>query len=115
MVHRYAWLRFTLVGAAVAVAGCTSQAQMLANKQAMATQTALTRGKFELNCPAATASILSQEVTQPGVQGPLVSGIQRDEYTVGVEGCGKRSVYTVLCPEGGDNCFAADPGGRFSR
>jgi hypothetical protein len=99
--------------ATVALAGCTSQSQMLQNKQAMAIQTALSRGKFDLNCPQATGEILSSEVTQPALQGPWLSGIQRAEYTVGVSGCGQRTTFLVLCPQGGESCFAADPGARI--
>ena len=105
-------VRLVLV-ATVAVAGCATQTQMLDTKQDAAMQTALVRGKFDLSCPQATAQILSREVTQPAIQGPLDAGIQRAEYTVGVEGCGKRQTYLVLCPQGGESCFAGDPGGRI--
>jgi hypothetical protein len=97
----------------VVVAACATQTQMLDTKQDMAMQTALTRGKFDLSCPDATAQILSREVTQPAVQSPWISGIQRAEYTVGVEGCGKRQTYLVLCPQGGESCFAGEGGGRM--
>jgi len=39
-----------------------------------------------------------------------VSGIQRAEYTIGVKGCDKRETYVVICPEGGEGCYAAGPG-----
>ena len=100
--------------AALAVAGCATQAEFLQSKQAMALQTAASRGQFELNCPAATPTLLSQEVVQPALQGPWVQGIQRAEYTVGVAGCGVRKTFVVICPEEGDGCFAAGPG-RFIR
>ena len=102
-----------LMAAAVA-AGCATQSQLLDKNQAMAIQTATSRGQFELNCPAATGEILSREVVQPAFQGPMVGGLQRAEYTVGVAGCGKRTTFVVICPEGGDGCFAAGPG-RFTR
>jgi hypothetical protein len=105
-------VRLGLVAMA-AVAACATQTQMLDTKQDMATQTALTRGRFDLSCPQATAQILSREVTQPAINSPWISGIQRAEYTVGVEGCGKRQTYLVLCPQGGESCFAGDPGGRI--
>ena len=54
--------------------GCTSQAQFLANKQPTAIQAAVTRGQFEMNCPSATGQVLSQEVTQPAIQGPRPAG-----------------------------------------
>jgi hypothetical protein len=92
---------------------CQTQAQFLASKQNQALQTALTRGKFELNCPDATAQVLSSEVTQPALQGPMVAGIERGEFTIGVAGCGQRTTYVVACPEGGEGCFALDS--RFQR
>ena len=76
----------------------------------LAIQTAVTRGQFEMNCPAATGVILSREVVQPALQGPWVQGIQRAEYTIGVEGCNARKTYVVICPEGGSGCYAAGPG-----
>ena len=96
-------------------AGCVSQAQMLDNMQATAIQTAVSRGQFELNCPSATGTIISREMVQPAFQGAfMMNAIQRAEYTVGVAGCGKRTTFVVICPEGGDGCFAAGPG-RFVR
>jgi len=100
------------LGATLAVAGCASQSQFLASRQAMAVQTAVGRGQFELNCPQATGTVISQEVVQPALQGAWVGGIQRAEYTIGVAGCGQRTTFIVICPEGGEGCFAAGPG-RF--
>jgi hypothetical protein len=90
--------------------GCATQSQFLNTKQPMATETVLNRARFEMNCPTATATIISQEVIQPALQGPWVNGIQRAEYTVGVAGCGQRHTYVVICPEGGEGCYAAGPG-----
>jgi len=90
--------------------GCTTQAQFLQSMQMSAMQTALSRGQFEMNCPSATPTLISQEVVQPVLQGPYMNGIQRAEYTVGVAGCGQRKVFVVICPEGGTGCFAAGPG-----
>jgi len=98
----------------LAGAGCVSQGQFLDGKQAMAMQTAVSRGQFEMNCPAATGTVLSREVVQPALQGPLLNGIQRAEFTVGVVGCGKRTTFVVVCPDEGDGCFATGPG-RFLR
>jgi len=97
---------------AVAVTGCASQQQFLNTMQPTAMQTATAKGQFELNCPAAQPVLISREVVQPTLQGPWVGGIQRAEYTVGVEGCGRRQTYIVVCPEGGSGCFATGPG-RF--
>jgi hypothetical protein len=93
--------------------GCATQKQLLDTRQAGAVQSALQRGRFDLNCPAATATVLSRDYIQPAVQGPWVSGLQRVEYTVGVAGCNQRTTYVVLCQVGTDTCFAANPEGRF--
>ena len=98
--------------AVTVAAGCATQQQFLQSKQDMAVQTALNRGKFEMNCQEATAVIISREVVQPALQGPWVNGIQRAEYTIGVTGCGKRMTFIVVCPDGGEGCFATGPG-RF--
>jgi hypothetical protein len=70
-------------------------------------QAALARGKFEMNYPASTASVLSKEVIQPPVRGPYYVGPERAEYTIGVVGCGQRATYLALCPQDGNGCFAA--------
>jgi hypothetical protein len=90
--------------------GCATQQQMLDDKQAAAVQTAVKRGQFELNCPGATGEVISREMVQPALQGPWVGGVMRAEYTIGVKGCNERKTFVVICPEGGDGCFAAGPG-----
>ena len=85
-------------------------AQFLNNMQPMAVQNAEARGRFELNCPTAEATVLSREVVQPVPQGPFIgAGLQRAEYTVGVSGCGARKTFVAICPDGGDGCLAAGP------
>ena len=98
--------------AVVSLTGCVSQTKFLDSKQGLATETAISRGEFELNCPKAKPTIISREVVQPALQGPWVRGIQRAEYTIGVSGCDKRKVFIVICPDGGEGCYAAGPG-RF--
>jgi hypothetical protein len=98
----------SMLFAVLASAGCMSQAQFLASKQPTAIQAAVTRGQFEMNCPSATGQVLSQEVTQPALQGPIVQGEERGLFTIGVAGCGQRRVYQVFCPMGGDSCTALE-------
>lgn len=109
MMKRIAFLTAGVVALAMTT-GCVSQQQMLAAKQQKAMQTAASRGQFDMSCPSAEPILLSQEVTQPALQGPWVAGIEREEYTIGVQGCGQRRTYVVMCPQGGDNCFAANSG-----
>jgi hypothetical protein len=89
--------------AALIVSGCQTQAQILESEQGMATQVAVNRGRFELGCPQASGTILSSNLLQPVVWG----GLERAEYTVGVEGCGQRKTYIVVCQLGSISCFAA--------
>src|SRR6266478_5972143 len=97
-----------LFAAVLSTSGCaTQQQQQLQARQEGAVQTALQRGRFDLNCPAATATVLSRDYIQPAVQGPRFSGMTRIEYTVGVEGCNQRTTYVVICQEGTETCFAA--------
>ena len=94
-----------------ATAGCQTEQQMLQSSQGMAVQTALNRARFDMNCSSATGQVLSNNVSQPSIQGPLggtAYGVQRMEYTVGVTGCGQRRTYIVICPQGGAGCFAAE-------
>jgi hypothetical protein len=99
--------------AMLALSACASQAQILDNMQPMAVQNAEARGRFELNCPDAAPTVLSREMVQPVMQGPFMNmALPRAEYTIGVSGCGARKTFIVICPQGGDGCFAAGPG-RF--
>jgi hypothetical protein len=98
--------------AIVLVAGCASQSSFLDQKQAMAVDAALARGKFDLNCPAAQASVLSRQFIQAPMAGPRMAavGVDRAEYTVGVQGCNERGTYMVVCSQGTEGCVAGDRG-----
>lgn len=106
-------LKLLMVAALILPAGCAAvQTQFLDNKQDVAIQTAVSRAEFEMNCQEVRPVVISREVVQPALQGPFVNGISRAEFTIGVEGCGRRTTFIVVCPEGGEGCFAAGPG-RF--
>ena len=100
------------IGFALIGAGCASRSRLLAAMEPQAMQTAVNRAKFELDCSNATGTVISQEAVQPQIieawEGP--KGLERAEYTIGVNGCGKRKTFVVLCPVGGDGCFPAGPG-----
>ena len=84
--------------------GCAQNPEkILSDEKARAVQTAVQRGRFEMDCPKATGTVLSSNMLQPVVWG----GLERAEYTVGVEGCGKRSTYIVVCQIDSVSCFAA--------
>lgn len=91
----------------VLIAGCETQSQVVASKQPTATDVALQRGKFDLNCPGATATVLSNQYIQ--APGPMIANtVTRTEYTVGVSGCNQRATYIVVCSEGTSSCIAGD-------
>jgi hypothetical protein len=97
--------------ALVFTARCASQSEILAKQQPIALQTAIKRGQFDLNCPEATGEVLSSDYIQPAVQGGrwmAAEGVTRLEYTVGVQGCGKKEVFVVMCQYGTSTCFASN-------
>ena len=59
--------------AAVALVGCAGP-DLTVSMEPQAMQTALTRARFEMNCPAATGTVLQKQVMQPLIQGPYMRG-----------------------------------------
>jgi hypothetical protein len=86
--------------ALLALAACQT-APLTTVKQPLAVESALTRGKFELACPEATATVLSSQIIEPIVR---FGGYERAEFTIGVAGCGKRQTYIVVCADQTDGC-----------
>jgi hypothetical protein len=110
--NRFAFTTVAIVATvslALAAGGCATQQQLLDDKQSAAIQAATNRAGFEMNCPSAEGTVLSRTLLQPAIQGPLIAGQQRAEFTIGVSGCGQRREYVVICPEESDGCFAASP------
>ena len=91
--------------AALAAVGC-SQTPVIDSLQPDAIHTAQRRGAFELNCPGATAEVLSREIIQSPIMNPRFAPPERAEYTIGVSGCGQRTTYLVICADGGNGCVA---------
>jgi hypothetical protein len=108
-----AWMILMAIGVLALGEGCATTQQMLDRTQPIAMDTALRRGRFDLACPQATGVLLSDDFIQPAIQGPWVSGMERLEYTIGIEGCGKRTSIVVMCQEGSTTCFAANPNREF--
>lgn len=88
---------------ALGLAGCQTTDQQLDAEQQQAIQTAVSRVSFDMNCPSATGQVLSRQMIEPV---SIRFGVQRAEYTIGVEGCGQRQTIVVLCPQDGSGCFA---------
>ena len=90
------------------ISACVTEAQFLAQNAPSALNTALARGRFELNCPQASGTVLSQKITNINGIGMGMSmdgggGYEWTEYTIGVRGCGKSAVYEITCRDQ-DNC-----------
>jgi hypothetical protein len=91
----------------LAAAGCATT-PLTTQLQPQAIDFALQRARFDMNCPAATAQVLGSETIQPVLNGPLMMGQERAQFTIGVTGCGNRQSMVVICAQGGNGCFAAE-------
>ncbi len=99
----------TALIATTILAGCaTPPAQVLAGMEPQAIDTALQRGRFDLQCPSAEPTVLSRQLREPAVQTIRFAGIPHGIFTIGVSGCGKQMTFQVACPEGGYGCFSID-------
>ena len=88
---------------------CQSTQDFMTSMQPKALAAAEGRGKFELDCPSATAQVLNEQDVQPELRAVRFQAPDRAVFTIGVSGCGKRATYVVVCPDDGSrNCFAAD-------
>jgi hypothetical protein len=84
----------------LAAAGCASGPPFIDKMEPTATAKAESRARFDLNCPEAKGQVINREQLEPLAFG----GPVRAQYTIGVEGCGKRMTVVVLCSENGNQC-----------
>lgn len=97
------------------VAGCQSAGERLDEFQQAAVDAALQRARIDMNCPEATGTVVSRREISPdwkqsSAPVSIQVGYTRAEYTIAIDGCGKRATMTVVCDEGGRGC-AANPTG----
>jgi hypothetical protein len=89
------------------IAGCATDAQYMQKLKPQAVETAVNRGKFEMNCQQMTGEVISEDMLQPAIQGfYAMGGPERAEYTIGVAGCGQRATYIVICPLNQTGCWS---------
>ncbi|WP_228719768.1 hypothetical protein [Methylococcus geothermalis] len=74
------------------LAGCVTDAELLAENARIALQTAETRAARELNCPQAKAEIVTKKEVPGQPLGELYS-----EYGIRVNGCGRAVSYDIEC------------------
>jgi hypothetical protein len=84
------------------LAGCQSAGDggsldWLASLKPNAIKTAEARGQAELSCPGAKGAVLSAKEAPREYQGARFVTPQLGAFTVGVDGCGKRTSYLVVC------------------
>jgi predicted component of type VI protein secretion system len=99
----------------VLAAACQSTAERLDEFQQAAVDTALQRARTDLSCPEATGTVLSRREIEPdwkhsSAPVSIQVGYTRAEYTIAVDGCGKRATLMVVCDEGGSGCVASPAG-----
>jgi len=100
-----------LAVALAAASGCqTTDAYLNSNQQA-ALQAASSRGRFELNCQDIQTSVLSRKIINPA---PMMGGMWRAEYTIGVRGCDRQVVYITVCLDN-ENCNAVSDTGSVQQ
>ena len=107
------WL--SRAGVPALISACVTESQFLAQNAPSALNTALARGRFELNCPQASGTVLSQKVTYINGLGVGMGGgggYEWTEYTIGVRGCGKSAVFETMCRDQ-DNCNAFAGNGQI--
>ena len=78
-----ALLRTLPIAAAAAVCGCNN-VPLTTSLEPMAIQYTLKRAQFEMNCPQATATVLSKQTIEPPMGALRFGGIERAEFTIGV-------------------------------
>jgi hypothetical protein len=101
-------LHKVLLGAAMITVAACNTTPLTTTLQPMALDYTLKRARFEMNCPTATGSVLSSETVQPVLNGPLMMGTQRAQFTIGVQGCGQRQTMVTICAQDSGGCFAAN-------
>ena len=82
------------------VAGCQSavtDGSWVSSLQPNAIRTATAKGQQDLSCAALTTNVLSSKGMPPEYSGARFVTPERAVFTIGVEGCGKRASYVVVC------------------
>lgn len=98
-----------LAAALLTAAGCQTTEQTLDAQQEAAVNVASKRGQFESACTDSSATVLSRNLVRAPQDEVRMSSIPNvTQYTLGVTGCGLRSVYTVLCQVGSSSCTVVE-------
>ena len=98
-VRRCKWL--LIVACCMAMTGCKTDPNKMEIKvkelEPKAAAAAQERGRLDLNCEQVTSTVLSHDASATQTTYSLF----RPEYRVATQGCGKRTVFTVVCSDEG--------------
>ena len=78
--------------------------QLADELQPNATQAAQQRGSKELDCPAATVTVMRKETIEEAQTTGWYESPHRAGYSVAVTGCGKQTTYLVACNNKSKRC-----------
>jgi hypothetical protein len=95
--------------------GCVSDPGPADALQFEAERVALQRGAVELQCPTATAQILSKHRIREAPGADWSEHTHRAAYTIDVAGCEKRRSYSVACDDDRQTICSASPLGSAPR
>jgi len=88
------WLSiFGVIALATILSACASQTSRVDEMQPYAIKTGQQRGASELDCPAATAQVVTKKEIEAAQTTGWYEYPHRSEFTVDVTGCGKRKSY----------------------
>ncbi len=84
----------------IAITACMTNQQILDKYQGEAIETAESEARFAMKCDSLNSQILTSKIDElPERIWLNRMPIERQEYTVGVEGCNERRIYKLFCRE----------------
>ncbi|MGI9292086.1 MAG: hypothetical protein ACR2QG_12530 [Gammaproteobacteria bacterium] len=97
-----------LLVAALILSACVSNQDMLNKYQTEAIDAAEKRARFDMRCDALSSQVISAKIDDvPSRVWVQRMPIERQQYEIGLEGCGERKSYKVLC-DGNRGCNVFD-------
>lgn len=90
----------------IVLSACMTDRQILDKYQGEAIAAAESEARFTMNCDNLNSQVLNSKIDEfPERIWLNRMPIERQEYTVGVEGCGERRLYKLICREN-EGCSA---------
>ena len=84
----------------IVLTACMTNQQILDKYSGEAIETAESEARFAMKCDSLNSQILTSKIDElPERIWLNRMPIERQEYTVGIEGCGERRIYKLFCRE----------------